>query len=688
MGNPRMIRKIALATASRAERSLLQPVFEKLKEMQEVSCWWFKVPPGEGTLYRTQEIRRRLARRRPDAILVPCVTTDTLIMTDEGSAAIEEIRIGTRVLSHDGQYHEIKAISSREYHGDVIEIKPRMLPPVRLTPEHPILAIKMGTNPVGWLRYRNALTTRLLQAGWMYAGELRQGDLVCFPRVAEQTEDGAIIAMETIHPQHPNASPLPHSVNPTPETLYLMGLFVAEGSTHKRQIRFSFGATESYLADFVLKTVWKIFQIKGRAEFHPNRTNLLVISFNSADLSRLFRSWFGHRAENKRLPPFIYRLPRRLQLALLSGLFEGDGWEGRRKRVAQRFSTVSRRLAYEVSAILLSAGLEAGMSLVQNSKNAFGKRPRYELTINYPLGKRKHMEITHELVWTPIDQIGRVQYDGCVWNYSVEGAQSYVANLCTVHNCDRVEMVPVAMVAYYLKIPIFHLYAGVGYTGTYDDLNRRVISSYGYMLLAEDDRAASRLVNAGEERWRIKVVGSTHSDNLTIDERIAPLEPFDLVLVNGNPADQNDELRTLKTTMDLINPWKRTIWVEPSEKYEAGRIAIGARQGLPIGHRVQFMRTVERPLFLGLMRKCERFITNSSSAVYEAPLVGADRKVVNVGARNQERATESAKLPPAAEKVADLIAHYTLAPEKLIKPYGRRRPPRPTKDARRTFSQP
>ena len=240
---------------------------------------------------------------------------------------------------------------------------------------------------------------------------------------------------------------------------------------------------------------------------------------------------------------------------------------------------------------------------------------------------------------------------------------------------DRAEMVAVAMVAYYMRIPVFHLWAGVGYTGTYDDLNRRVMSSFAYMHLVEDERAKRRLIHSGEQAWRIKTVGSTHADSLVVDEKMAPIEPFDLVLVNGNPIDPQEEMVALNRTLELVSPGKPTLWVEPSAPYRPGVMA-WIRLRLPSGHRIQFMPTLARPLFLGLMSKCDRFITNSSSAVYEAPLLGAGRKVVNVGKRNAERTTESTKLPPAAATVADLLAHYTLDPTKLLKPYGRTPAPR------------
>ncbi len=238
---------------------------------------------------------------------------------------------------------------------------------------------------------------------------------------------------------------------------------------------------------------------------------------------------------------------------------------------------------------------------------------------------------------------------------------------------DRAEMVAVAMVAYYMRIPVFHLWAGVGYTGTYDDLNRRVISSFSYMMLVEDVKAKYRLIRSGEEFWRIKIVGSTHADSLIVDEKMAPIEPFDLVLVNGNPVDPQEEMVALKRTLELVAPDKPTIWVEPSTPYRPGVMG-WVRLGLPLGHRIQFTPTLARPLFLGLMSKCDRFITNSSSAVYEAPLLGAERKVVAVGKRNAERTTESTKLPPAATTVADLLAHYALETGKLLKPYGRKKP--------------
>ncbi len=234
---------------------------------------------------------------------------------------------------------------------------------------------------------------------------------------------------------------------------------------------------------------------------------------------------------------------------------------------------------------------------------------------------------------------------------------------------DRIEMVWVAAVAYYLGIPVFHFLGGSSNTGTWDDLNRRVISSYAYIIFCEDEAAKQRLIKSGEDPWRCIVTGTTHFDNMEIDLMLVPPgKQYDLVLINANPADPEDTKSTVETTLRLIDDTRLTFWIAPNE--DTGRDLILA--AIPDRANLTALPGVPRPQFLGLLKNCDRFLSNSSAGVYEGQHF-IRPVVVNPGKRNlhrtwKHRGEYSTQVGP---KIAEILATLPLGGVKLLKEYYR-----------------
>ena len=52
---------------------------------------------------------------------------------------------------------------------------------------------------------------------------------------------------------------------------------------------------------------------------------------------------------------------------------------------------------------------------------------------------------------------------------------------------------------------------------------------------------------------------------------------------------------------------------------------------------IRYMENMERSKFLGLLKNCNFFFTNSSAAYYEAPYFLEEKQIVHIGQRNKER---------------------------------------------------
>lgn len=187
---------------------------------------------------------------------------------------------------------------------------------------------------------------------------------------------------------------------------------------------------------------------------------------------------------------------------------------------------------------------------------------------------------------------------------------------------DRVEMCAAAAAAFHNKAKIAHYYAGVinDPTTTYDDIDRHIISMWSDIQFCESE-------DAEEVVWDLKhsvglksnthVVGISHLDDLVVDESKVPLYPYDLVLMNK--PSLTDEPVTFEPGSCIVH-----IGGNPDGIIRALKDAY-------------YYGTLPRPQFLGLLKNCQRFITNSSSAIYEAPHFLKPEQIIMVGDRNKNR---------------------------------------------------
>ncbi len=90
---------------------------------------------------------------------VQCVPDGQRVRTLAGDKLIEDVRIGDRVLTHEGRYRRVMRAYLRPFRGDVVRITTKSGRVIVVTPEHPLLA--GGT--------------------WKAACDLVVGDALCVP---------------------------------------------------------------------------------------------------------------------------------------------------------------------------------------------------------------------------------------------------------------------------------------------------------------------------------------------------------------------------------------------------------------------------------------------------------------------------------------------------------------------------
>lgn len=212
---------------------------------------------------------------------------------------------------------------------------------------------------------------------------------------------------------------------------------------------------------------------------------------------------------------------------------------------------------------------------------------------------------------------------------------------------DRIEMTAAAAACFNNNVPIAHVYAGVNNNiATLDDINRHIITAWSDIQLCESKKAAETvydlLLTIGKDTTNIHIVGITHLDDLEVSEAIVPDVPYDLVLFN--PVTYGKDLKqTIRDGMITIHQFTGRHMVFLTPNPDAGREHIldflTAMKGTAksINGDYTIRPVLDRPEFMGLLKNCQRFITNSSAAIYEAPHFLKPRQIIQIGERNRNR---------------------------------------------------
>jgi UDP-hydrolysing UDP-N-acetyl-D-glucosamine 2-epimerase len=227
---------------------------------------------------------------------------------------------------------------------------------------------------------------------------------------------------------------------------------------------------------------------------------------------------------------------------------------------------------------------------------------------------------------------------------------------------DRFETAIAATAATLARVPIVHLHGGEETEGAFDNAFRHAITKMSHLHLVSCDDHARRVVQMGEPRETVHVVGAPGLDNLhrtdlagrdELESHLGIRLESPLVLVTHHPATLGaDPTAEVAAVVDAMREVPAT-YVITLPNADPGHAAV--RDALVLAGRAP-MRVATTSLgerrYWGLMRIADAMLGNSSSAIVEAPALGLP--AVNVGDRQKGRArgTNVIDVPPKAEDIA------------------------------------
>jgi glycosyltransferase involved in cell wall biosynthesis len=307
-----------------------------------------------------------------------CFPAGTLIQTDNGSTAIEDLQVHQSVFSHLGARQPVRRLWNGQHSTQITSLEIVDWPyKVRSTHNHPWLIFRCGNRD------------------WVEAHQVREGDYVCVPRDTAlalcEVDIGMAIPCSIVggraYPVGKNQSAVfaMRSSHSLPEYLVIhaefarfLGYWVAEGWAGKGEITFCFGYHERELASDCAKIARDYLQVVPRT-VEANAS--LRVSFSHALLARLLAVWFGTGARNKTLPDFLIRAPFIVALELLRGMWLGDGtyYQERGQYMRAAYATASWTLALQVRRLLHRFGIPS--SLYQGHQTTFTKNLIYQIRV-------------------------------------------------------------------------------------------------------------------------------------------------------------------------------------------------------------------------------------------------------------------------------------------------------------------
>lgn len=212
---------------------------------------------------------------------------------------------------------------------------------------------------------------------------------------------------------------------------------------------------------------------------------------------------------------------------------------------------------------------------------------------------------------------------------------------------DRFEMFAAACAAAPLTIPLGHLHGGELTRGALDDSFRHAMTKLSHLHFVSTREYARRVIQMGEEPWRVTVCGALGLVNLTalellerpaLEARLGlALSPAPLLvtfhpetLTGQPPLAQAGELLAALERVD-----RPLVFSLPNA--DAGGAALGLRLKEFVARhpRAVLADNLGTQVYFSLMAQAAAMVGNSSSGVIEAPSFRLP--VVNIGARQEGR---------------------------------------------------
>lgn len=351
----------------------------------------------------------------------PCFVAGTKVLTKLGFRPIEQVRIGDRVLTHTGAWHQVLKTGADE--ADTIIVRAQGIKPTETTHDHPYYVREMRRV---WDNTHRRNVRVFSKPVWKSAGLLTKGDFIGLSIL--KTEENPLEL--------------------TQQDCWLLGRYIADGHSDRglrtelgreteRKYKVIFSIGDSKLDHFNRITEYAVYSAP-----HTPSTHRFVIS--SKRLALLCEEHGGCLAMNKHFSMTLLNLPVQLLAAVLEGYMSGDGCYTNDKFKASSISEdmiMCLNLAIaKVHRVNSSFDMTERPATTVICGRTVNQKDTISVTFNKEMRKHSKAVVIDDIIWLPIKSVTPTGETRAVYNLEVETDNSYTANNAIVHNCQDVSI--------------------------------------------------------------------------------------------------------------------------------------------------------------------------------------------------------------------------------------------------------
>ena len=212
---------------------------------------------------------------------------------------------------------------------------------------------------------------------------------------------------------------------------------------------------------------------------------------------------------------------------------------------------------------------------------------------------------------------------------------------------DRFEMQAAVVAALPFNIPVAHIHGGESTEGAIDEQVRHSITKMSHLHFVSTERYAQRVIQMGEDPWRVTVSGAPGLDNIraitpSSREELEGQLGLDLssptLLATYHPvtleyADTSEHMREFLAA--LVEIGHNVVITYPNADTSSREVINQIHQVSSQHPQIRFHANLGTQRYFSLMRMAAAMVGNSSSGIIEA--ASFELPVVNIGSRQRGR---------------------------------------------------
>ena len=396
-------------------------------------------------MFLGEDNRCKIYEERP----LNCFLPDTWVFTNYGPKRIKNVMAGDKVYGQDGNLHTVTATRSMYKEEDIFNIKTQgNCFDNWCTGDHKWLSTKQKDKRkkpnAEWVEAKTLVAKKCKQEGNYAAFPIKWEDKTGSTTI-DVTEyvdgicDESYIAPFTsgkIFEGH-NPHRIPKEIIVDNEFLFMLGIYLAEGSCSEQSVSFSMNISEKCHLDRIARYLEGCIGVPTHYNKVKKGKNVIVLRVDSCLFARLMKVLGGKLSYGKRIHEDLFKSLRHSQLMMLFESWNvGDGRKCFREK-EYSVTTASEELSVQMQMILLMNGIYPQVYKCDKGL----RRTNYDVHV-FPSnfrdcndGQGTKLMYDDSYVYNPLYDIDKEMYFGPVIDIQVEDVESFITPSGIAHNC-------------------------------------------------------------------------------------------------------------------------------------------------------------------------------------------------------------------------------------------------------------